>query len=137
MLLMRKRGQERIKMETEKIKCLVLDAVEEDFHPIWEIFSVLKNNLDIQYEDQILDFLIDSLNYLLKSKLVAVYGGYSFGSEQKKIDNFVLDRVFALSHLQDWQNTEYKGIDYRFAITNRGEDFLINYCKLEYFNRNP
>src|SRR5260221_14765233 len=110
-----------------KINCVVLDAVEEDFHPIWEVLSAVKGKLKNETEDQLIDSLVYSLNFLLKSRFVIVYEGYGFLGEQKPVVDFSVNRKFILDHMNDWKNKDNEGVDIRFSISENGAEFLFKH----------
>lgn len=120
-------------MEEKNINCFVLDAVLEDYHPVWEILSVLNQRLSGKSESRTIDLLVDSLSLLFDSNCIAMYEGYKFHGEQKLIDQFKIDKQFVMNHKDDWKNKEYQGIDYRIAITDKGIEFLDNNCSSDLF----
>ena len=111
------------------VNCNILNTVEDDFQTIWEIKSVIKNKLNEQDDELTNEFILSSLKYLLLNKLIKAYEGYNFQGEESEIVDFKITLDFIILHNDDWKNTEYKGSDIRFYITQIGIDYLSNNCK--------
>lgn len=117
----------------DKIKCLILSSTEDDFDTSWEILSVLRDKLQSIDEDVLIDGFYEALNFLLINGYVKVYQGYKFDGDETELIEFKLTKEFILSHKDDWKNIEYKGIDYRFYITEEGRNKLLTECNSDFF----
>ncbi|MFY0256473.1 hypothetical protein ACDQ55_21265 [Chitinophaga sp. 30R24] len=117
----------------EKVNCLILNTVEDDYQTVWEIVSVVKSKYLTETKDCILGLVYESLRFLILHRLVSIYNGYNFLGEEQEIKDFEVTKEFILMHMDDWEKLDYKGIDYRFYITPSGKAALIKECLPEYF----
>lgn len=117
----------------EKINCLILNTVEDDYQTVWEIISVIKSKYLTETQEHILDLVYQSLRFLIQHHLVSIYSGYNFLGDEEEIKDFELTMDFILKHMNDWENINYRGIDYRFYITSNGNNVLLSSCPPEYF----
>lgn len=117
----------------QKVNCLILNTVEDDYQTVWEIVSNVESKYLTEARDYILDLVYESLSFLMLHRLISIYNGYDFLGEEQEIKDFELTKEFILIHTNDWENLDYKGVDYRFYITPGGKEALLNECLPEYF----
>src|SRR5687768_7384344 len=111
-----------------ELKCIVLDAVYDDFYTIWEILSIVKSKTSTSHEEEIVDILYECLKELLDSNQIATYEGTLFQGEEKIVDDFHLTKEFILSHINDWNSKKFNEKDIRFYITERGRSYYEVNC---------
>lgn len=119
--------------DKDRIQCLILNCVEDDFQSIWEIASVLELKGTVAESTELVTALYASLKKLLASKLIELYKGNSFNGDQKPIDGFKITKSFITKHLNDWANKNFNDLDYRFYITELGRKKLTEECDPAFF----
>lgn len=116
----------------DRIKCLILDSIEDDYSPIWDIISMFNRNLNIEDGLPIDIELIEALNYLLTNRLISVFYGSKFEGEEVELLDFVLTEEFIDKHREDWIFKRAFEMDHQFIITKKGVEKLKE-CDPEYF----
>lgn len=117
----------------DKIQCLILNCVDNDFQSIWEIASVIESKGVLEASTELSTVLCLSLKKLLANKLIELYKGNCFNGDEQLMHGFKITRSFIDKHLNDWTNKGFNDLDYRFYITELGRKKLIEECNPSFF----
>ena len=111
----------------DKISCLILDCVSDDYNALWEIVSVVEKSMSSVVNHKILltDIRI-SLDMLLNKGYIQIAKGIQFIGEEITIPLTALPDDFINTYLYEWKDKDFRDT-YKFYITEAG---LENYLKL-------
>ncbi|QKG52348.1 hypothetical protein [Hymenobacter sp. BRD67] len=117
------------------VDCWILDEIETDYSPMWDLVSVLSQRQPQLSEEAIYTQLSQRLNWLFEQNYFSAYEGLIFNGDEVRI-NIRFSFELVKKQAKDWTNANHTEKQLRIYITDLGRKYYLENCRPFHFTDN-